>query len=92
MSNKNLTIIGIVAVAMVTLAVLQSHRAKKPIRNEQGAPAYLIQGLNMDNVQKISAKTTTDTTILKRIQGRFFITNKENYPASTSKVNELITK
>jgi hypothetical protein len=46
----------------------------------------------MDNVQTISAKTTTDTTMLKRIQGRFFIANKENYPASTSKVNDLITK
>jgi hypothetical protein len=92
MSNKNLTILGIVAIAMVALAVLQSHRAREPVRKEQGAPAYLIQGLNMDNVQRISAKTTTDTTVLKRIQGRFFVTNKENYPASTSKVNELITK
>ncbi|MHC4266071.1 MAG: DUF4340 domain-containing protein [Planctomycetota bacterium] len=92
MSNKNLTILAFLAIVMVFLAALQSHRVNKPQQGEQKASAYLIQGLNMDNVQKISAKTTTDTTILKRVQGRFFITNKENYPVSFPKLNDLITK
>ncbi|MHC4130575.1 MAG: DUF4340 domain-containing protein [Planctomycetota bacterium] len=92
MSNKNLTILAFLAIVMVFLAVLQSHRVNKPQQGEQRASAYLIQGLNMDNVQKISAKTTTDTTILKRVQGRFFITNKGNYPTSITKLNDLITK
>ncbi|MHC4266265.1 MAG: DUF4340 domain-containing protein, partial [Planctomycetota bacterium] len=92
MSNKNLAILAFIAVLMVFLAVFQSQRVSKPQQSEQRASAYLIQGLNMDNVQKISAKTTTDTTILKRVQGRFFITNKGNYPASITKLNDLITK
>jgi hypothetical protein len=46
----------------------------------------------MDNVSSISTKTTTDTTVLKRIRDKFFIANKENYPASIPKVNDLITK
>jgi len=92
MSNKNLTILAFLAIVMVFLAILQSHRVNRPQQSEQRASAYLIQGLNMDNVQKISAKTTSDTTILKRVQGRFFITNKGNYPASFTKLNDLITK
>jgi len=92
MSNRNLTILGLVAVVMVALAVIQSRRADVSPRTEQGAHAYLIQGLSMDKVDKISTKTTTDTTVLGRIGDKFFITNKQNYPAGTSKVNELITK
>ena len=73
MSNRNLAILGLAAVLMVFLAVILSQRASKPIKSQQEGPAYLIQGLNMDNVQSISCKTTTDTTVLKRIQGKFFV-------------------
>ncbi|MHC4758460.1 MAG: DUF4340 domain-containing protein [Planctomycetota bacterium] len=92
MSNRNLTILGLTAVLMVFLAVILSQRASKPIKSQQEGPAYLIQGLNMDNVQSISCKTTTDTTVLKRIQGKFFVSNKESYPVSIPKLNDLITK
>jgi hypothetical protein len=92
MSSRKLAILALLAIVIVFLAVFQSHLVNKPRQSQQRAQAYLIQGLNMDNVQKISAKTTTDTTVLKRVQGRFFITNKGNYPASIAKLNDLVTR
>ena len=91
MSNKNLTILGIVAVVMVLWAVVQSH-----ISNRSGAepdkPVYLIQGLDPARVDSIVIGTGEAAFTLKRRNNGFVVVDKDNYPAKTGEINSLITK
>jgi len=91
MSNKKLTILGIVAVCMVIWAVVQSHISNKP-KTVPGKPAYLIQGLNPADIGSIVLGAGEDEVSLKRRSGRFVVFNKDNYPAETKQINDLITK
>jgi len=91
MSNKNLTILGIVAVVMVLWAVVQSR-----ISNRSGAepdkPVYLIQGLDPARVDSIVIGTGEAAFTLKRRNNGFVVVDKDNYPAKTGEINSLITK
>jgi len=91
MSNKNLTILGIVAVVMVLWAMVQSR-----ISNRSGAeptrPVYLIQGFDPSGVDSIVIGTGEAAFTLKRRQNGFVVADKDNYPAKTSEINSLITK
>jgi hypothetical protein len=84
-------ILGIVAVFMVIWAVVQSHISNKP-RAESNKPLYLIQGLDPEAIGSIILGPAENTVTLKRQEGHFVVTNKDNYPAVTSGINELITK
>lgn len=90
MSNKNLTILGIVTVLMVIWAVIQSRVSSRP-RTELGALTYLIQGLDPTDIGSIVVGTGEDAVTMKRIGKHFVVANKDNYPAVTSKISELIT-
>jgi len=91
MSNKKLTILGIVAVVMVLWAVLQSR-----ISNRSGAepdrPVYLIQGFDPSGADSIVIGTGEEAFTLKRQKSGFVVVDKDNYPAKTSEINSLITK
>ncbi len=91
MSNKKLTILGIVAVVMVLWAVLQSR-----ISNRTGAepdrPVYLIQGFDPSGVDSIVIGTGDEAFTLKRQKSGFVVVDKDNYPAKTDEINSLITK
>jgi len=91
MSNRKLTILGIVAVVMVIWAVAQSHISNRPSTVMEG-PAYLIQGLDPSDIDSIVLGSGEDTVTLKRQQGKFVVANKDNYPAKVSEINNLITK
>jgi len=91
MSNKKLTILGIVAVLMVIWATVQSRLSKRPGR-ETDAPVYLIQGLDPADIGSVVLGVGEGAVVLKRQGGGFIVTNEDNYPAETSKVNELLTK
>lgn len=92
MSNRKLTILGIVAVFMVIWAVVQSHVSNRT-KVESDKLTHLIQGLDPADIDSIVLKTTEETVTLKRQQGGFFVVvNKDNYPAKTSEINNLITK
>ncbi len=91
MSNRKLTILGIVAVCMVVWAIIQSHISNKP-KTAPGKPAYLIQGLNPAEIGSIALGTGEDQVTLKRRSGHFIVVNKDNYPAETKQINDLITK
>ena len=91
MSNKNLTILGIVAVLMVIWAVAQSHVSNRASTETEG-PAYLLQGLDPADIDSIVLGGSEDTITLKRQQGSFVVVNKDNYPAKASEINNLITK
>jgi hypothetical protein len=90
MSNKNLTILGVVTVLMVVWAVIQSRVSSRP-RTELGALSYLIQGLDPTDIGSIVVGTGEDAATMKRIGKHFVVANKDNYPAVTSKISELIT-
>jgi len=91
MSNKNLTILGIVAVVMVLWAVVQSRISNRP-GAEPTRPVYLIQGLDPSGVDSIVIGTGEAAFTLKRRQSGFVVVDKDNYPAKTSEINSLITK
>ena len=91
MSDKKLTVLGIVAVFMVIWAVVQSRVSNRP-KVETDGPAYLIQGLDPADIDSIVVGTGEDAVTLKRRQGRFVVVNKDNYPAKASEINNLITK
>jgi hypothetical protein len=91
MSDKKLTLLGIVAVFMVIWAVVQSRVSNRP-KVGTDRPAYLIQGLDPADIDSIVLGTGEDEVTLKR-QGRgFVVVNKNNYPAKASEINNLITK
>jgi len=91
MSNKNLTILGIVAVVMVLWAVVQSGISNRP-GGEPTRPVYLIQGFDPSGVDSIVIGTGEAAFTLKRRQSGFVVVDKDNYPAKTSEINSLITK
>jgi len=91
MTNRNLTILGIVAVCMVALAVVLSGVSGRP-KTAPDTPTYLIQGLDTTDIGSIVVGTGQDTAQLKR-QGRgFVLANKDDYPAEIKEINDLITK
>lgn len=90
MSNKNLTILGVVTVLMVIWAAIQSRVSSRP-RTEPGALSYLILGLDTTDIGGIVLGTGKDAVTMKRKGRHFLVANKDNYPAVTSKISELIT-
>ncbi|MCP4263576.1 MAG: DUF4340 domain-containing protein [Planctomycetes bacterium] len=91
MSNKKLTILGIVAVLMVIWAVAQSKVSNRPSTETEGL-SYLIQGLDPADIDSIVLGNDENTVTLKRQQGGFVVANKDNYPAKVSEINNLLTK
>lgn len=91
MSNKKLTILGIVAVLMVLWAVMQTRISNKSGVETTGL-SYLIQGLDPSSVGSIIIGTGKDAVTLKRQENGFVIVDKDNYPAKTSEINSLISK
>ncbi len=91
MSDKKLTILGIVAVCMVIWAVVQFNISNKPKTASESA-AYLIQGLNPAEIGSIVLGTGEKQVTLKRQGDNFIVVNKDNYLADTKKINDLIAK
>ncbi len=91
MSDKKLTILGIVAAVMVLWAVVQS-RISNRVKSVSTEPSYLIQGLDTDEIGSIVLGAGAEKVTLKREGGHFVVVNKGDYPAKTSQVNDLISK
>jgi len=91
MTNRKLAILGIVAVFMVTLAVVLSGVSGRP-KTAPDTPTYLIQGLDTADIGSIVVGTGQERGQLTR-QGRHFVlANKDDYPAETKEINDLVTK
>lgn len=74
---------------MVVWATVQSHFSNKP-RVEAERSTYLIQGLDPANIDSIVLGTGESEVTLKRNGRRFVVTNKDNYPAESAEINNLI--
>lgn len=90
MSVKKLLVLGLVAVFVLLLAVMQS-KVSNNGRPEAGGPAYLIQGLEPAKVGIITVKGGSNSTTLKREGDHFIVVEKSGYPAVNRNVNEIIT-
>lgn len=90
MSNRKLIILSIVAALMIVWAIIQSHIGVTPARAPSGS-SYLLQGLDTAKIASILIGTGEDAVRLIREDNRFVVGNKDNYPAVTSKINDLIT-
>ena len=90
MSNRNLLILGFTAAAMVALAVVVAGIGDKPYAKKDQT-AYLIQGLDPDQVARITIGKPGEEVILNRRGVNFVVANLDNYPARTSEINKLIT-
>jgi len=90
MSNKRLIILGIIAACMVTWAIVQAQFSNR-IRNSLETSAQLIQGLDPSNIDTISLGTGDKEVTLKRSSNRFVVANKDNYPAESAVINDLIS-
>lgn len=90
MSNRKLIVLGIIAVLMILWAAAQSYFSGRP-KSESGKLTYLIQGLNPADIDSIVLGTGQNKITLKRQGGIFTVVEKDNYPAETSRVNQLIT-
>ena len=91
MSNKKLAILVIIAAVMLAWAVIQSNISNVSRKVSTGT-AYLVSGVNTDEIGSIVIKSGDKTLTLKQQLGKFVVVNKDNYPAETNKVNDLITK
>ena len=90
MSNKNLKILAVTALLMIIWAVVQSKIANQHTTvTKLNTP--LIQGLVTSNIDSIVLGSGEDNATLKK-QGKIFVVkDKDNYPASMEKINNLIT-
>jgi len=91
MSNRKLTILGSAAVVMLIWAIVQSRIANRPASPVSEAPATLIQGLEPSKVASIVIGTGENAMRLNRKGNRFVVANKDDYPAKTSEINDLIS-
>jgi len=90
MSNKKLMILSIVAALMIVWAVIQSRIGQAPARATL-VSSYLIQGLDPAQIASIVVGAGENAARLIRQGNRFVVGNKDNYPAVTSRINNLIT-
>ncbi|MGR3175333.1 MAG: DUF4340 domain-containing protein [Candidatus Scalindua sp.] len=89
MSNKKLIILGTITVCMVVWAIVQAYFSSRPGKALE-TPTYLIQGLEPSNIDSIILGTGDNEVVLKRNGRRFVVTNKDNYPAESRDINNLI--
>jgi hypothetical protein len=90
MTNKKLIILGAVAVIMIILTVIQSYLSNRPVQSRT-LDSHLIQGLDTAAIDKISLGSPDNMITLKKEDKQFHLVDKDNYPASTQKINNLIT-
>ncbi len=92
MTNKKLTLLGIIAAVMVVLVLIQS-ASKTGTAADSDTIKYLIQGMDTSNVQTITVKGTGDQQVelVKGGQG-FTVKQLSGYPAKLSEINDLLTK
>lgn len=92
MSNRTLLILGAVALVILTWAVIQSGLSSSPT-SPPDTLTYLIQGLEPDSIDSIivSGKDSNDVTLRRRGSG-FVSVDKDDYPADTKQINDLISK
>jgi len=90
-TNKKLNMLTIIAIVLTIITVsLYIPRPEKEITLSKGS--YLAGGLTLDDIATINISKGKIKTTLKKRDNGFVVTEKNNYPADTRKINELYTK
>jgi hypothetical protein len=91
MSDKKLTILGVVAVIAIAAAI-GANQMNKPRQSSNLVIGPLVGGLDVDKIAKItiSGEKGSKKMTIARNEGKFVIVEKDNYPAGVKKVNELV--
>ena len=91
MTDKKLTILGVVAAVMVVIVMVQSSFKGK--QSSSDAITYLIQGLDMEDVAKIQVlDSNAKQLLISNKDGKFYVDSLSGYPVKISELNNLITK
>jgi len=89
MNNRKLIVLSIVAIVSVFWAAIQA-RLSRPGTPVSRAGAPLVQGLEPDNIGSIIISAAGNTVTLVRKDNVFVVAEKDDYPAETGKINNLI--
>ena len=92
MSNQKLGILAVVAAVMVLWATVQSRLSRSGGGGGASGPAYLIQGLDPADIERIVVGAGDDSVTIERQGSGFVVTDEANYPADPKQINDLITK
>lgn len=90
MTDRKLVLLGVIAAAMVILAVVTSNVPEKR-GGGVSKPSYLVQGVDPDNIAGIQVVSGDNTVTLKRKKGQFVVDEKSGYPALAGKINGLVS-
>jgi len=90
MTNRKLLVLAVVAAVLVVFTVIL-YSDFGGSRVEFNAGVNLIQGMDPGKIHSIVIKSGDDTVTLKRRDEGFTVVEKDDYPASISKINELVT-
>ena len=91
MNDKKLVILALVAAVMLALAIFVSRTANR-YESKSPADSPLIQGLNIADIAAIEIGSATEPVRLVHQDSGFLLASRDNYPASNSSINDLITK
>jgi len=91
MSDKKLALLGIVAVVMVVLAVVTAQLVKRP-PSVSYKNINLVQGFDTSKIATVILKSQDEETRITLSDGRFVVTNKDNYPALVNEINGLVAE
>ncbi len=92
MSNKKLTILGVVAAVMMVLAVVTSQiGTNRPSQSYKNV--NLVQGFDTSKIATVILKSEgEETKITLGTDGQYVVTNKDNYPALINEINGLVSE
>jgi hypothetical protein len=91
MSNKKLSQLAIIAAISIIAAAAVHYITNRPAQTPQSR-AYLIQGLDPGKVAGIIISANDKSINLQRRGKTFVVSEKDNYPATTERINELFTE
>jgi hypothetical protein len=91
MSNKNLTILAVVAAVMVALAVGTAYLGN-PKPTTTGKNANLVQGFDTAKIATVILISEGEETKITQSDGKYVLTNKDNYPALVNEINGLVNE
>lgn len=91
-THRHLSSLAIVALAMAIITALLYGIRRSPTLDYQRGALLIPQGLELDNLAKLTLKEKDKTLSLVRQGQGFAIVQSSNYPADTKKINELLIK
>lgn len=92
MKAKQLGILVIVAVVLVGLTVLKNRSEHRSTESSAAAGKPVLANLPLNDVERIVVAAPSGTSVVSRVDGAWRVPGKFNYPASFTKVRDLLRK